>query len=269
MANRLFGFVKDAAYGQHHANWLSACAYYGEVLRCDPTRLSGFLDLAKSTSWALRCRHVCFVSERHNVSHRDAQHRLHCDDGPAVLYPDGWGVWAGTTFAFLDGSSRTRRLFLQATFAECDGQLRRVMLTRVGPARFRAELPESVVDTDLEDRGMVRRLLNLKDPRTAGLRFCICPSTRTFYAAQPAFPQVRICAAAIACRLSALDVTVFGQLSTQVDYAPAIEEWQVDYLLFCYRTAQVPHLREAGGDGRPVAECTPRPSRCRPVPEVQ
>ena len=159
--------------------------------------------------------------------------------------------------------------FLQATFAECDGQLRRVMLTRVGPARFRAELPESVVDTDLEDRGMVRRLLNLKDPRTAGLRFCICPSTRTFYAAQPAFPQVRICAAAIACRLSALDVTVFGQLSTQVDYAPAIEEWQVDYLLFCYRTAQVPHLREAGGDGRPVAECTLRPSRCRPVPEVQ
>jgi len=116
VANRLFGFVKDAAYGQHHANWLSACAYYGEVLRCDPTRLSGFLDLAKSTSWALRCRHVCFVSERHNVSHRDAQHRLHCDDGPAVLYPDGWGVWAGTTFAFLDGSSRTRRLFPPGNF---------------------------------------------------------------------------------------------------------------------------------------------------------
>ena len=224
VGNRLFGSVKDAAYGQHDADWLSACAYYGEVLRCDRTRLSGFMDLAKSAGWALPCRHVCFVSERHSVLHRDAQDRLHCDDGPAVAYPDGWGVWAW------HGVRVSRRvienpssLSVQATLAERNGQLRRVMLTRIGPARLRAELPESVVDTDLDGRGMVRRLFELEGLTDRRFVSYTCPSTRTFYAAQTVPPQVRTCAEAIAWRFSALDVTASGQLSTQFDYAPAIE----------------------------------------------
>ena len=47
VGNRLFGSVKDAARGQHDADWLSACAYYGEVLGCDRSRLSGFMRVSR------------------------------------------------------------------------------------------------------------------------------------------------------------------------------------------------------------------------------
>lgn len=34
------------------------------------------------------------MSERPVVHRRDADLRLHCDDGPALVYPDGLSVWA-------------------------------------------------------------------------------------------------------------------------------------------------------------------------------
>ena len=34
------------------------------------------------------------LTERPTVLHRDGQARLHCEDGPALSYPDGFAIWA-------------------------------------------------------------------------------------------------------------------------------------------------------------------------------
>ena len=97
------------------------------------------------------------------------------------------------------------------------------MLTRIGPERLRAELSETVIDTDLDGRGMVRRLFELEGITDRRFVSYTCPSTGTLYAAQPVPPEVRTCAEAVAWRFKALDVTASGRLSKRFDYGPAIE----------------------------------------------
>ena len=87
------------------------------------------------------------VSERPLAIHRELvnsvqprgwnSHRLHCDNGPAVVWPDGWGVWA------IHGTRVPQRvveapatLTPSEILAEPNAEVRRVMLTRFGEERF-------------------------------------------------------------------------------------------------------------------------------------
>lgn len=86
----------DCIYGQHDAGWLSFYAFMRDVLglKIQTEKLVGLTALAKCAGWAMPYENRCYVSERHNVLHRDNSGRLHCLTGPAVAYPDGWGVYA-------------------------------------------------------------------------------------------------------------------------------------------------------------------------------
>ena len=227
VGGRLFASVRDAVLGQHDADFLATCAYFREVLGCGrawPAWRPGFVALAESAGWALPCRRVCFVSERHSILHRDAQGRLHCEDGAAVAYPDGWGVWAWHGVRVpRPVIENPASLSVPAALAERNRMVRAVMLTRIGPERLRAELSETVIDTDLDGRGMVRRLFELEGITDRRFVSYTCPSTGTLYAAQPVPPEVRTCAEAVAWRFKALDVTASGRLSKRFDYGPAIE----------------------------------------------
>jgi hypothetical protein len=54
----------------------------------------GLFMLARSAGWAIPHQRICWVSERHHVLERDQRGRLHCPTGPAVVYPDGWAIYA-------------------------------------------------------------------------------------------------------------------------------------------------------------------------------
>lgn len=88
--------VGSCVYGQHDAGWLSFYAFMRNELGLteQTQKLAGLNELAKSSGWALPFENTCYVSERHNVLKRDNAGRLHCLDGAAVEYPDGWGVYA-------------------------------------------------------------------------------------------------------------------------------------------------------------------------------
>jgi hypothetical protein len=55
-----------------------------------PTAYDASSRLAQSAGWALAYEHVCWLSERPSVLRLDGQGRLHCADGPALAFPDGW-----------------------------------------------------------------------------------------------------------------------------------------------------------------------------------
>ena len=55
------------------------------------------LELARSAGWAVGYEGVCWVSERPSLIKLDGQGRLHCGDGPALVFRDGWSLffWHG------------------------------------------------------------------------------------------------------------------------------------------------------------------------------
>lgn len=53
----------------------------------------GLEHLATHAGWWVPFKEVCFVSDRHLVLKLDANHRPHCEDGYAIVYPDGWGIY--------------------------------------------------------------------------------------------------------------------------------------------------------------------------------
>ena len=91
--------VRASVYGQHDAGWLSFYRFFQDIgLDSETAKLKGLWMLCESAGWALPHENICWVSERTSSLHFDDAGRLHCEDGPAVSYPDGWGAhcWHGT-----------------------------------------------------------------------------------------------------------------------------------------------------------------------------
>ena len=142
--------VRDSVYGQHDADWLSFYAYFRDV--CGPVEqtepLVGLFELAKSAGWALPCERICWVSERHDVVQLNAEGRLHCNDGPAIHYPDGWSIYALNGVRVPEWLVETKAARLDARkFAELDNaEIRREFVRKVGIERIVTELGAEVLD---------------------------------------------------------------------------------------------------------------------------
>lgn len=83
---------------------------------------------------------------------------MHCDTGPAVAWPDGWGVWAVHGVRVDEQTvMRPGTLDPARILAEPNAEVRRVMMERFGPDRLIRETSAEVVDDDPE-HGVLYRL---------------------------------------------------------------------------------------------------------------
>jgi hypothetical protein len=91
--------VDEIAMGPHDLASLGVYEYLHDVLawREQTQTMRGLWKIAKSAGWIVPHEHVCWISERPSVLRTDARGRLHCPDGPALSYRDGWSVhaWKG------------------------------------------------------------------------------------------------------------------------------------------------------------------------------
>ena len=84
-----------AIYGQHDANWLGFYEFFSEACGVESAdRLRGLSEVAQSAGWWWAFEGAVILTERPLVLTRDTEGRLHNEVGPALLYPDGTGVWA-------------------------------------------------------------------------------------------------------------------------------------------------------------------------------
>ena len=85
---------EDIAVGPHQLASLGVYEYLHDVLPWrELTRpMQGIWKIARSAGWIVPHERVCWVSERPRLLRTDASARLHCADGPALQYPDGWSV---------------------------------------------------------------------------------------------------------------------------------------------------------------------------------
>src|SRR5262245_13211521 len=86
----------QVAIGPCDLRSLGVYEYLHDVLAWqEPTKpLRGLWTIAKSAGWLVPHEHVSWICERPICLRTDARGRLHCSDGPALRYPDGWSVYA-------------------------------------------------------------------------------------------------------------------------------------------------------------------------------
>ena len=111
---------------------------------------------------------------------------MHCENGPALQYPDKWGIWAW------HGVRVSQRIIEEPEsvkakdiLAEQNAEIRRVMVERVGMERFLHEAAASSIhhhemgelySIDLPgDPEGVLRAVKVKDPSTGRIYFLRVP----------------------------------------------------------------------------------------------
>ena len=202
--DQLRGQLYDQLYrnfwGQHEAWWIAFLlwgqqigAHYTPVLR---EQLDWWATLARACGWWWPYAHVCLVSERPSVVHTDAQYRLHCEDGPAMAFTDGYGLWAWHGVRISQAIIEApETLTVERIHAERNAERRRIMIERWGWERYLDVVNAALRDVDIEPAGSagLRGLYRCDDgQQPMQLLVCCCASTgRTYNLEVP--PEVETC----------------------------------------------------------------------------
>ena len=130
---------KGAGLGQHEFGWLCGYQFLHDIcrLRSETSMLGGLWSIASQVGWFVPYENVCWLSDRHNVLRSDDLDRLHCSDGPALAYPDGWSAYAWKGIA-LPSTYLTdpESISIASIHNQHDRRLRRCMIEILTPERF-------------------------------------------------------------------------------------------------------------------------------------
>lgn len=139
----------------------------------------GIQQVAESAGWIWVYHSFCILTERPTQLHRDPQGRLHNESGPAVMYRDGFGVWAwhGVRVPqdMIEAGWDTARIF-----TERNSEIRRCAIERVGWDQFIAESGMKLVAEATDPGNDPHRLSlwdlpeNLEDLYVESARILLC-----------------------------------------------------------------------------------------------
>lgn len=108
--------------------------------------LDAMVGLAKHSFWMYPLSGICLVCDRPLFYRFNERDELHCTDGPALEFPDGWSIWA------INGISVTEQIVMHPetlTPQEIEGQrdveVRRIMMERYGVEKFIKSVSASLI----------------------------------------------------------------------------------------------------------------------------
>jgi hypothetical protein len=86
------GFRSGIVFGQWDASWLAIADYFGTVFgneHCQ--KFAGLMQAVASCGFVWVKHDKVIYCDRPEIAKFDDRGRLHCEDGPAIQYRDGWG----------------------------------------------------------------------------------------------------------------------------------------------------------------------------------
>lgn len=174
--------TESCVYGNHEAAWLSFYDYMQNVLGIDfDGKLDGLWATAKECGWISCYDTLAVVQDRPLHIKMDEDNRLHCEDGAAILYADGFAVyaWHGVRIPDYWITDRTRLTAKDALTWE-NMEQRRAACEIVGWVNILKELNATVIDED-EDP-MIGTLLEVDIPDVGREKFLkvLCGTGREF-----------------------------------------------------------------------------------------
>ena len=120
-------------YGSHDSHWLAFYAAFFEfgIDECD--KLNPLMDMAKCSGWFFPMDKVCILTPNPIYLGLDDRGRLHNNNGKAIEYPDGWGLY------YIHGVAVNKKIVehpetitVKDIEDEKNVEVRRVMIDRYG-----------------------------------------------------------------------------------------------------------------------------------------
>lgn len=117
--------------------WLLAAGLPARLSGDQAARCHALAALVANCGWVVPYQEICWLSERPVTLSLDDRGRLHCKDGPALAYSDGWRryAWKGIEVpsAFVQ---HPERITLSAIDSQTDMFVRRCLIEMITPKRF-------------------------------------------------------------------------------------------------------------------------------------
>jgi len=198
--------------GQLEAGWVAFYKYCQEIgVEYDKTSTEG-LDLwaeqAKSCGMWFAFDEICVISDRPEIMNVEPiasdirTYQLHSDAGPAMRFRDGFSLYYHHGVRVNQQIvEQPETLTAEQILTEPNAEVRRVMIEKIGYARFMTLVNPEVLDEDFEPTGNPRRLLSVElsnDPD--GVIVVVelkCTTTgKMYYLRVP--PTMRTCLQAVA-----------------------------------------------------------------------
>ena len=166
--SQLWGQLSCCWYGQHDIPWIAWYEFARQVGVQLPDRLDtglGGLRMLAGGGWWWPYEGFVILTDRPSVVTRDERGRLHCSDGPAVAYRDGYGLWAVHGVRVPQEVIEVpETLTAGRILDEPNAEVRRVMIERHGQEKFLRAAGAQVVDEDTDGLGFPRRLHRVQIP---------------------------------------------------------------------------------------------------------
>ena len=183
--------ISNFSFGQHEADPLGVYEFFWnecDLIGCE--KILPLIHIAQQCGWWLPYSDAAIVSEKPVALHLNARGQLHSESGPAVLYRDGWAIWAlnGVRVPQYIVETPSYRLNPQTVLRETNVEVRREIVRKVGVERLCEALNATVLDAwgnyellnlDLRD-GRRRPYLKMKNPSIGVFHIeGVAPSCRT------------------------------------------------------------------------------------------
>jgi hypothetical protein len=147
------------------ASWFSYVTFFRDVCDWENESLENFAldeEIALSAGFVWWSDDVVAISDRPNRVTRDAGGRLHNENGKALEYRDGWGVYAWHGYRISGNNTwiieEKAKITPEKIEKETNAELRRIMLEIYGYENYLAKRKAKEISTD-ELHGQKRRLL--------------------------------------------------------------------------------------------------------------
>jgi len=133
---------------QHSLAWHSYFDFYRFINISYSAKENNILNLwineSKNCHWWFPLENFVIASERHNILRINTNGQLHCDNGPALAYPDGFCLYS------LNGINLTKEQFTisnpKDVLKEQNIDIRRELIKRMGIERMLGGLNHKILE---------------------------------------------------------------------------------------------------------------------------
>ena len=170
--------VGAQVYGAHDAHWLGFYETF-QQLGIDTSKLNPLMELAKHCGWWAPYKNAAILQDRPEIIKFDDNNRLHCEDGPAIKYRDGFSIfsWHGT---IIPGEWLAKKPSAKEALAVPNMEKRRAACEIVGWDNILNELDATSIDKDPDPQ--IGELLEVNIPDIGKEKFLrvTCGTGRQF-----------------------------------------------------------------------------------------
>jgi len=142
--------LNEVNYGQFEASWISYYAAFQEFGVTGLEILEGFKLLAQSAGWTWLLGNVAIVTERPEFIHLNDEKELHCEDGPALQFPDG-----ESKYYYYNGVevpswvlTNPEKITVESIKKERNMEISRIMREKYGIGRYMTDTNSKIIHTD-------------------------------------------------------------------------------------------------------------------------